>query len=60
MKIILNVFTILIFMACSAPMQVVELNELDVKSFSSGLCEVQINQSVTGKPLSIAGRIFEK
>ncbi len=60
MKTISILSVILFLYACSTPLQVVELNDLDVKTFTIGWGEVQVNQSVTGKPLSIGGRIFEK
>ncbi|GHV19737.1 alpha-galactosidase [Bacteroidia bacterium] len=38
----------------------IELNNLDVNTFSTGWGEVQVNKSVTGTPLSIGGKQYEK
>ena len=47
-------------LSCSPPLQVIELNDLDVKTFINGRDEALVNQSGNGQPISIAGHVFEK
>ena len=46
--------------SCSAKMIEVELSSLDMQAFSSGWGETKANLSITGKPLSISGKTYEK
>ena len=61
MKNLLIHISIFFLFACSSPsLQDVYLNDLDINTFMTGWGEVHVNQSVTGKPLSIGGHVFEK
>ena len=50
---------LLICISCSREVQTVSLTTLDLSKMVQGWGNPQINKSVTGKPLTIAGRFFE-
>ncbi len=60
MKNILILITIILFYGCSTPKLEVELGSLDISKFASGWGKAQVNKSITGTPLSIGGKVFEK
>ena len=60
MRNILKLFPAFFLFACSSPQQVVELGELDVKTFTLTWGEAQVNKSISGNPLSVAGTTYEK
>jgi alpha-galactosidase len=55
------IFAIAVSLAgCTSPMMEVELSSLDSHAFSSGWSETKANLAVSGNPLSIAGKTYEK
>jgi alpha-galactosidase len=45
--------------ACSSPVTI-ELSSLDISAFSSDWGKTKANSSITGTPLTIAGKVYEK
>ena len=51
---------ILLSLAAVATAETVPLTELDLTKMSSGWGQPQVDKSITGKPLSVGGRVFER
>jgi alpha-galactosidase len=60
MKKLLFLVALFLWTSCTSRMMEVELGSLDIHAFSSGWGESKADSSVTGNPLSIAGKTYQK
>lgn len=51
---------ILFIISCQGPTKTIYLDEMDLSKMEIGWGENQVNKSVDGNPLTIAGQVFER
>jgi alpha-galactosidase len=59
-NLLLFVVTLLLLAACNPEIKTIYLHEMDLASMETGWGTNQVNKSVDGNPLTIAGQVFEK
>ena len=53
-------FTLFLLAGCSPEIKTIYLHQMDISSMETGWGTNQVNKSVDGNPLTIAGQVFEK